>query len=212
VNRRPRLLVTGFGPFPGIPNNPSAVAAARLARSPRWRRLGIDAEALVITTVYAAVAEELLPALAERAPDALLMIGVAGRSRAVRVETRALNRASILLPDAAKKRPARLTLDRAVLVRKTKAHPQRQVVALKRHGFRARTSIDAGPYLCNAGYFAALTQPVPVLFVHIPKPGRGRRKAPGLRLREGWHGQLEAALSGIALDLLRQARLASAAQ
>jgi pyroglutamyl-peptidase len=203
MNRLPRLLVTGFGPFPGIPKNPSAVAAGKLARSPRWRTLGVDVRVLVLTTTYAAIEEELLPALAEHAPDAILMIGVAGRSREVRVETRAVNRASILLPDAAKKRPRRLALSRAEHVRRTKTGAQRQVTALRRHGFRSRASTNAGPYLCNAGYFAALTQPVPVLFVHIPKPGRARGRG---RHREAWHAQLSGALSEVALDLLRQAR------
>jgi pyroglutamyl-peptidase len=201
----------GFGPFPGTPKNPSEVASRRLASLPRWRRLGIHVEAVVLTTTYAAIETELLPALAKHAPDALLMIGVAGRSREVRVETRALNRASILLPDAGKKRPRLLTLARGETMRRTKVHPQRQAVALNRHGFRSRVSINAGSYLCNAGYFAALTQPVPVLFVHIPKPGRGLRKATGRR-REGWQAQLGAALSDVAADLLRQARFASAAR
>ncbi len=205
-NRPPRLLVTGFGPFPGIPRNPSEVAARRLARDPRWRRLGIEVEALALSTTYAAVERELLPALERSRPDALLMIGVAGRARDVRVETRGLNRASILLPDAAKVRPARLQFARAPLVRLTRAKPARQVVTLRRHGFRARASINAGPYLCNASYFAALTLPCPVLFVHIPKPGRALRKRPGARRGPGWHERLAAAFGDVGLDLLRQAR------
>jgi pyroglutamyl-peptidase len=205
-NRPPRLLVTGFGPFPGIPRNPSEVAARCIARDPRWRRLGIEVEALALSTTYAAVERELLPALARNRPDALLMIGVAGRARDVRVETRGLNRASILLPDAAKVRPARLQLERAALARATRAKPLRQVVTLKRHGFRARASINAGAYLCNASYFAALTQSHPVLFVHIPKPGRALPRHPGARRRGSWHERLAAALGEVGLDLLRQAR------
>jgi pyroglutamyl-peptidase len=205
-NRPPRLLVTGFGPFPGIPKNPSEVAARTLARSPRWRRLGIEVEAVALSTTYAALADELLPALAHHRPDALLMIGVAGRAREVRVETRGLNRASILLPDAAKVRPARLALDRGALARVSHAKPQRQVVTLRRHGFRARASINAGPYLCNASYFTALPQPYPVLFVHIPKPGRALRRNPGARRSRSWHERLAAALGDVALDLLRQTR------
>jgi pyroglutamyl-peptidase len=80
------------------------VAAGKLARSPRWRTLGVDVRVLVLTTTYAAIEEELLPR-SRACSDAILMIGVAGRSREVRVETRAVNRASILLPDAAKKGP-----------------------------------------------------------------------------------------------------------
>ena len=60
---RPRLLVTGFGRFPGVSVNPSAEVARRVAASPRWRRLGIEAEALVMPTAYAAIEAVLAPAL-----------------------------------------------------------------------------------------------------------------------------------------------------
>jgi pyroglutamyl-peptidase len=205
MNRPPRLLVTGFGPFPGIPKNPSAVAARRLGASIRWRRLGIDVRVAVLSTTYAALERELLPAIREHEPDALLMIGVAGRAREVRVETRGLNRVSLLLPDAARTRPDRLALAPGGLARKTTARPLRQVTTMRRHGFRARASIHAGHYLCNASYFTALAGARPVLFVHIPKPGRAR--SPGdLRRRQGWHDHLEAALADIAIDLIRQSR------
>ena len=93
-------------------------------------------------------------------------------------------------------------------LRRSRADPARQVATLRRHGWRARPSIDAGPYLCNASYFTALASPVPVLFAHIPKPGRARRVAPGARRRAGWHDVLGDALAEVALDLLRQARRA----
>ena len=100
---KPRLLVTGFGRFPGVSVNPSAEIARRVAASPRWRRLGIEAEALVMPTAYAAIEAVLAPALAGGF-DAVLMIGVAGRARHVRVERRAANRASLLSPDVERRR------------------------------------------------------------------------------------------------------------
>jgi pyroglutamyl-peptidase len=206
MNRPPRLLVTGFGPFPGIPKNPSAEAARRLARAQRWRRLGIEAKAVELSTTYAALATELRPALDDHAPDVLLMIGVAGRAREVRIETRGVNRANLFLPDAAKARPSRLTLEPGGGFRTTRTGPLRQVPTVRRHGFRVRASIDAGRYLCNASYFAALEQEIPVLFVHIPKPGRALRKRPGAKPRSSWHDRLAAALTDVATDLVRQAR------
>lgn len=101
--RRATILVTGFGPFPGMPRNPSASAATRCAASPRWRILGIDARSRILTTSYAALARELDPALAA-SPDAVLMIGVAGRAKRVRVERRATSRRSTLFADAAGER------------------------------------------------------------------------------------------------------------
>jgi pyroglutamyl-peptidase len=203
-NRRPRLLVTGFGPFPGIPKNPSETAARNVARNSRWRLIDADVDALALTTTYEAIDTELRPALAERKPDALLMIGVAGRARTIRVETRGLNRASILAPDAKGMRPARLALGPGAHARPTRTKPARQVVTLRRHGFKAGPSISAGAYLCNASYFTALAEDMPVLFVHIPKPGRAVKKRPGARRARSWHERLAAALTDVALDLVKQ--------
>jgi pyroglutamyl-peptidase len=206
MNRAPRLLVTGFGPFPGIPKNPSAEAARRIARSRRWQRFGIEAAFAELTTTYAALESELLPVLTEHAPDALLMIGVAGRAREVRIETRGLNRVGILRPDAVKATPVRLALTSGPPARGTRTRPMRQVATMRRHGFRTRASIDAGDYLCNASYFTALSQNIPVLFVHIPKPCRAWPRARGAKRRASWHAQLAAALETVAGDLLRQSR------
>ncbi|MDB5591431.1 MAG: peptidase pyroglutamyl peptidase, partial [Enterovirga sp.] len=94
-----RLLVTGFGPFPTMPRNPSAALAAAVAGAAAWRRRGVAAECRILATTYAALGTELDPALAT-GPDAVLMIGVAGRSRRIRVERRATPRRSRLFPDA----------------------------------------------------------------------------------------------------------------
>jgi pyroglutamyl-peptidase len=206
MNRRPRLLVTGFGPFPGIPRNPSAEAARRLACSLRWRRLGVEVERAELSTTYAALDSELQPALREHAPDALLMIGVAGRAREVRIEARARNRAGILRPDAEKVTPRRLTFAGGPAERRTRTVPEHHVTALRRRGFRVRASIDAGDYLCNASYFAALEETIPVLFVHIPKPGRALPLRAGAKRRASWQARLAAALEEVALDMVRQAR------
>ena len=133
VNRT-RLLVTGFGPFPGIAHNPSAEIARRVAASPRWRMHEVGAQTLILPTTYAALDEVLAPALGHEAPDALLMIGVAGRSTRVRIETRALNRASILAPDASGLRPGRLTLRGGESARLLRENAVRLHALVRRHG------------------------------------------------------------------------------
>jgi pyroglutamyl-peptidase len=200
--RRPRLLVTGFGPFPGMARNPSAEIARRIAAAPRWRRLGVAAEALILPTTYAALADVLEPALA-KAPDAVLMIGVAGRSRAVRIERQARNRASLLLPDAAGRRPQRLALADGPAARRLGTSPARLRALLRRHGIACRVSHDAGRYICNAAYYRALAGPVPVLFVHIPKPPRAGRRRLHAPRRRSWTDALAAALIEAAALTLR---------
>ena len=169
-----RLLVTGFGPFPSMPSNPSAALARHVAGLPRWRIAGVEVRAVVLTTSYGSLARELDPALAER-PDAVLMIGVAGRSRRVRVESRATARRSTLFPDVAGTVAA---TSRGEAARRTLVQPIRALRALAARRVPCRPSRDAGRYLCNAAYFRALGSGLPVLFVHVPKPGIPR---PGLR-------------------------------
>jgi pyroglutamyl-peptidase len=202
TGKRPRLLVTGFGPFPGTPRNPSAAIAQRVAASPRWRRLNVETRCVILPTTYGTIGEHLDPAFAE-APDAVLMIGVAGRARRVRIERRAVNRASLLLPDAAGRRPTGLTLSDGAAARIGRAAPLRVRALLRRHRVRCGISQDAGRYLCNAAYYRALAAPVPVLFIHIPKPPRAarRRTADSVR-RLSWEERLAAALADVAIQLL----------
>ena len=205
-NESERLLVIGFGAFPGMPRNPSGEVAQRVAGSPRWRLHGVRTRALVLPTTYAALRTELAPALT--AGSATLMIGVAGRAKAVRVEARAVNRASRLLPDASGALSGLTLAPAGPAVRRTRIPAGRAVVLLRRAGVPCRVSQDAGRYLCNAAYFQALAGAAPVLFLHIPKPPRRRpRKArPVGRARTGTAPEhLARAFVAVALALLRAA-------
>jgi pyroglutamyl-peptidase len=199
-----RLLLTGFGPFPGVPRNPSARLAVSLATEPRLRLLGIEAKALVLPTTYAAIDLALLPALAQHGPGLVLMLGVAARRRALSIETRATNRASRLMPDASGQTGLRLTLEpdgpaaRHLALAST---PLRRMV----QGVPARLSRDAGRYLCNAAYFAALGQAGgrTAIFVHVPLPER-----PGRPTLAAMHR----ALLPLIVGALRQVRRSMAAR
>lgn len=173
------LLVTGFGPFPGMPRNPSAALARALGAALRCRA-GPRPQVLVLRTAYAAIPGTLLPALAER-PAAILMLGVASRARRIRVEARARNRASRLYPDASGRISARLDLDPEGPAARRSPVAAQALAILRRHGLDARASNDAGRYLCNASYYAALASDCPALFVHIPpvpRTARPLRRAP----------------------------------
>ena len=205
MSKRPRLLVVGFGPFPRVPRNPSAVAARRVATSPRWRILGIAADALVLPTTYSALDAVLDPTLEAQGFDALLIIGVASRAKKIRVERRAVNRASILFSDAAGRTPARLTMAQAPASRTARMAPAPVLATLRRRRLACTDSQDAGRYLCNAAYMPALAAPVPVLFIHIPKPPRAMRPIASRRKRRvSWQDRLTAGLADVALDLLRR--------
>jgi pyroglutamyl-peptidase len=175
----PKILVTGFGPFPGAPSNPSAEIARFLARSKRAARFA-RVSAAVIPTIYAEIAE--LPHLIEtEKPDALLMFGLASRTPWLRIETFGRNRASLFHPDAARRKPGQVLVRGEPSVLPVRAPVRRLLQAARGAGADARLSRDAGGYVCNAAIFHALVpargnrRPL-VAFVHIPAP-RGRAKS-----------------------------------
>jgi pyroglutamyl-peptidase len=167
-----RVLLTGFGPFPGVPENPSA----RLAEALATRSAGLECElhSQVLPTEWEAVAL-LAPALCETLqPHVMIHFGLSELAKAFRIECSAHNRtvsradAKGALPSSAiilAQRPDRLdtSLPAGVLA----AH-------LKSQGLAAATSSSAGRYLCNFLYYLSLdwsarqaTTPL-ALFVHIP--------------------------------------------
>ncbi|HWP25987.1 MAG TPA: pyroglutamyl-peptidase I [Xanthobacteraceae bacterium] len=173
------LLITGFGPFPGARENPSGLLAQRLARRRRPAFAGVHRVAHVFPTSYAALARELPALLAKHRPDALLMFGLAPRARHLRIETRARNRLSPILPDAERRKPSALRLAAAGPdVLPVRAPVPRLLSAARAAGVRASLSHDAGRYLCNALLWRALETraqygtPRIAAFVHVPHPQR----------------------------------------
>src|SRR5438445_6379870 len=95
-----RVLITGFGPFPGAPYNPTMPLVARLVRLRRPALAEVELSGHIFPVTYTAVDRELPQLLARHRPHALLMFGLATRTRYLRIETRARNALTMLWPDA----------------------------------------------------------------------------------------------------------------
>jgi pyroglutamyl-peptidase len=177
-----RVLITGFGPFPGVRFNPTAQLAGALAAARRPGLENVVRVAHVFQTSYAAVERALPALLAEVQPDIILLFGLATRAPYLRIETRALNRRSALFADARGCRPTdgAITPGAPVAVRGNAPH-QRLAIAARRAGVPARLSHNAGAYLCNYVYWRALEltagQPL-VQFIHVPPVRREPRRLP----------------------------------
>src|SRR5260370_1359611 len=78
------VLITGFGPFPGAPFNPTAALAKSLAQRRRPALSGIDRIAHVFPTSYAAVERELPDLIDRHPPDLVPLFGLAPRANARR--------------------------------------------------------------------------------------------------------------------------------
>lgn len=178
---RVKLLITGFGPFPGAPVNPTGPLIRALKRKLRSYP-GVQVDTHVFRTTYAAVDRDLPRLLAKTKPHAILMFGLATRSRGLRVETQARNRIA-RHPDASGFVPTTRRIaegaPKTIPIRAPKAALRR---AAKSGALPARLSVNAGDYLCNYVYWRALEAakhgaPGRAVFIHVPlvdaqeKPG-----------------------------------------
>jgi pyroglutamyl-peptidase len=179
VSDKLRILITGFGPFPGAPFNPTQPLVARLLRLRRPALGDVERIGHIFHVTYATVDRELPLLLARHRPQALLMFGLAGRTAHMRVETRTRNAVTTLWPDADRTRARKGSIVGNADARMFGPHTAKLLRAAVGTGLDARASRDAGSYLCNylswRAMEAAGTDHGPRLaaFVHVPLLARG---------------------------------------
>jgi pyroglutamyl-peptidase len=211
VSEKVRILVTGFGPFPGAPYNPTQALVARLTRLRRPAFTDVELAGHIFPVTYQAVDRELPLALAKHRPHALLMFGLAGRTRFVRIETRARNAVTMLWPDAAQTRVRKGSIADGADAQRFGPHTAKLLRAASGTGLDARASRDAGSYLCNYLSWRAIEAVNNynglrlAAFVHIPPLARSgalrRRGFPRITLEE-----LVDAGEAMLLEMVRLAR------
>jgi len=180
------ILVTGFGPFPGAPFNPTGPLVQALARLKRPGLADVKIIGHVFATSYAAVDHELPALIARHKPDALLMFGLAPRAKTLRIETRARN-ALALLPDAGGASGGSKIAIAGPAARDLPAPTVHLVNAVRAARVPVILSYDAGRYLCNYLCWRAADAAIKprgprlAVFVHVPplrrKPRPRRAKA-----------------------------------
>lgn len=227
VRAKPTVLITGFGPFPGVPQNASARLARELATQARRRHPDFRFVAAVLPVSWDAAPHRLARLIERTNPVLALHFGVSKRAGGFVLETLARNRAvprpdhegrapvsSALVPGG--RRELSATLPAATLAK-----------ALRTLDLETRLSKNAGTYLCNAVLYRSLAQAAArkkhrgqpghaALFVHIPvETGRTAKKRTSpdkgpaaARLswadaRAGAHALLAAALAAAAPRLKR---------
>ena len=175
-----KILITGFGAFPGAPFNPTTALVARVAGAARRR--GVQCIAHVFETRFAVVDRELPALIATHRPHAILMFGLAADRKQVCIETLAHNRLAASSPDASGAVPRRAVIAPGAAPRRRGRAPfGRLVAAARASGIAATPSTDAGDYLCNYLYWHALGTaakpggPRLAVFVHVPLPVPGPR-------------------------------------
>ncbi len=172
--QRASVLLTGFGPFPGMPDNASARLVEALSSRARIAFPEIETNAAILPTEWNAAPERLAHLIAAHRPSLILHFGVAPDASGFRIETHAHN-ACHATEDAAGLLPASEWLLRGGAQSHAATLPAGAIVAgLTKLGLPAALSMDAGGYLCNAIFYLSLTyarganHPCRAGFIHIP--------------------------------------------
>jgi pyroglutamyl-peptidase len=186
-----RILITGFGPFPGAPYNPTIPLVKRLTQLRRPAFDDVEFESHIFHVTYATVDRELPKLIESFGPDALLSFGLADRTAFMRVETRARNAVTTTFPDADRNHARKASIVDGADAASFGPHTARLLRAARSTGIDARASRDAGSYLCNYLSWRSIEAvakengPRLAAFIHIPLLARGvssRRKVASHRI------------------------------
>lgn len=205
----PRVLVTGFEPFPGAPVNPTEWLVPELIRhAPAFEGLAAF-HAQVLPVDYAAVGPRLSEIGRAFAPDIAIHFGLAGECRGFRLERTARNTFAGARADNAGAVPEASAICEGPATLPSTLPLGAIHEALSANALPVEWSDDAGAYLCNMVFTLSRAHacegftPAASGFVHVPLTGEG--EAAGLS-----HGQLLAGARAIIEVCVRDWRGASA--
>ena len=180
------IVLTGFGPFPGVQTNPTATLAQDFhdqqigTSTVIGQHLEVDFE-----TIEGQIQEVFL----RHSPKAIVLLGVAVQRSLIGLEGQAYNCREGQRPDATGRsfeRDESLRGEMAIEAPlASDVHRVPLLQALLKADFPSELSDDPGRYLCNASFFHALSEaslrsPIPrCLFVHLPQVGNPMGQHPG---------------------------------
>ncbi len=171
---RPKILLTGFGPFPGIEDNATAALVPELAAAARGRFTEHDIIEEVLPVEWQRAPQLLRQLLERNSPVLALHFGVTKRASGFQIELMGRN-VCAQRSDAAGELPAAAHVIDAGPETIVSSFPAERIIArLERAGLPCTTSESAGSYLCNALLYHSLASaqalPKPCLtgFVHLP--------------------------------------------
>jgi pyroglutamyl-peptidase len=173
VERRlPRILVTGFEPFPGASINPTEALVERLRANPP--RIDGVFRAEVLPVDYMKVGARLVEIGCDFSPDIAIHFGLALECRGFRLERVARNRFAADRPDNAGVLKAEGPICKAPDLLPSNLPLNAIHDALATRGLPVEWSDDAGGYLCNMVFTLSRAHacegftPAMSGFIHVP--------------------------------------------
>ena len=171
-----KILITGFEPFGGDLRNPSGESVLELAQPE-----GVEIRKLILPVSWMRAFPEIERVWNEWQPDALLMVGLAGGSSAIRVERIGINLCGAIkdIDGLYANGSSEVAEERPVIEGEREAffstYPAARILnALQKAEIPAKYSFSAGTYICNELLFSALakgnreSKEMPIGFIHVP--------------------------------------------
>ncbi len=193
LNALPAVLLTGFGPFPGVPENATARLVPALAETARAAFKTHTIHHEILPTEWSKAPMRIAELLDTLKPVLALHFGVAQDATGFRIECEGHN-ACLFAADAKGELPSLGNLLADGAMSQTVTVPVEIIVQrLIDLGLPAYSSNDAGRYLCNAILYHSLSaaersqQGFRAGFVHIPTELSG----PPLSFEAAMRGSLE---------------------
>ncbi len=169
---KPKLLLTGFGPFPGTPDNASAKLVEHAARQAADLFPHIEVHHDVLPTEWQAAPERLAKLYQDIAPNVALHFGVSNLSRGFTIETIARNTCCATLDAAGCSASGPVVIPGAASEYRTRLPIETIHQRLTQRDIPVELSTSAGTYLCNTIFYLSLanTHPKTIAgFIHIPE-------------------------------------------
>ena len=170
---KPLILATGFGVFPGAPENPTTWAMHEIERS-GWQPAGAHLVTRTLPVRFDLWDGELQPLLATARPDAVVSFGLSAKAKGITLESTARNRVATERPDfTGACSVSDCAVDSGAEILPTRL-PLRDISErLYDAGIPIGRSDDAGDYLCNLLFyrlmdFAEAGGPKVAGFIHVP--------------------------------------------
>ena len=171
-------LITGFGSFPGVEKNPTEELIHDLSKHSSSQP--VDIHAIVLDVSFERSAKKLMHHLQSNSvsPMFLLHFGVS-RSPYLRIERQAVNEKHASIPDIDGMHCDGVAIDPKYALTKSissSLHTDKLIQHLRKIGYPAKISYDAGRYVCNSTYYQSLrwtqsqqdSQGISSIFVHVP--------------------------------------------
>ncbi|MAY63769.1 MAG: peptidase C15 [Rhizobiales bacterium] len=172
--KRPRVLITGFGPFPGAPVNPTEALVRRLGTERGNLSAFCDIRTAVLPVEYAAVPDLLAELGRHHSPDIAIHFGLSAEAEGFTLERLARNEIAAGKPDNAGGQPGSSRIVEGGQGRPASLPLGEISARLEEAGLPWSWSDDAGGYLCNyvfylscSPHFTGLSAPMSG-FVHVP--------------------------------------------